>query len=139
MYANAKAFPLINNNPYSFYHQARGLRQGCPLSPLLFCLYANLLLFPLSALLRTHPQASLHAFMDDILLRSPDPQVLAHARHFLHTDGRSLGLDLNLTKTNLHFICPSSLLPRRLHSQQTSHLSLSHHPRPQATHTLVFS
>ena len=107
MYATAQEFPLVHNHPYSSFRLTRGLRQGCPLSPLLFSLYANLLLSPLSAVFASVPHSSIHAFMDDILLRSPDPQTLATALHFLHHEGRALGLDLNLLKTKLHFLSPT--------------------------------
>ena len=37
--------PLINGRPTNFFHASRGLRQGCPLSPLLYVIQASVLSF----------------------------------------------------------------------------------------------
>eukprot|EP00992_Anisonema_acinus_P002066 TRINITY_DN10582_c0_g1_i8.p1 TRINITY_DN10582_c0_g1~~TRINITY_DN10582_c0_g1_i8.p1 ORF type:complete len:316 (-),score=7.31 TRINITY_DN10582_c0_g1_i8:199-1146(-) len=71
LYASPLNYPLINGHRFHSYHQLRGLRQGCPLSPLLFNIYLNPLLFHIQTLISPHPDSFLHAFADDLLLSSP--------------------------------------------------------------------
>ena len=113
-YAAARDFPLIRNNTYSSLHPARGLRQGCPLSPLLFCLYLNCLLFNI-------PQRNLtiHSFIDDILLRANHPLPIYEAYTFIQTTGRLLGFDLNNAKTELHTMQNTQTPPAAPHPLQT--------------------
>jgi len=40
--------PLVNGRPTSFFKASRGLRQGCPLSPLLYAIQASMLSFQLN-------------------------------------------------------------------------------------------
>jgi hypothetical protein len=40
--------PLVNGRPIDFFQASRGLRQGCPLSPLLYAIQASVLSFQLS-------------------------------------------------------------------------------------------
>ena len=37
--------PLVNGRPTSFFKASRGLRQGCPLCPLLYTIQASMLSF----------------------------------------------------------------------------------------------
>ena len=47
LYDHATDQPLINGSTTEGHPQLRGVRQGCPLSPLLFILYLNLMFFHL--------------------------------------------------------------------------------------------
>ena len=40
--------PLVNGRPTSFFKASRGLRQACPLSPLLYAIQASVLSFQLN-------------------------------------------------------------------------------------------
>ena len=44
--------PLVNGRPADFFQATRGLRKGCPLSPLLYVIQASVLSFQLDKSLR---------------------------------------------------------------------------------------
>ena len=71
--------PLVNGRPTGFFKATRGLRQGCPLSPLLYAIQASVLSFQLNLCQEIHMLPGLrivndarkinHAqFADDTLL-----------------------------------------------------------------------
>jgi exonuclease III len=71
--------PLINGRPAKFFQASRGLRQGCPLSPMLYVLQASVLSFQLQSALQsralpgirvvpTVKEVSHTQFADDTLL-----------------------------------------------------------------------
>ena len=57
--------------------------------------------------------ASLHTFIDDILFRSPNPEDIEEVFTLFDTEGRALGMDMNVVKTQLHAmgLAPSPLPP----------------------------
>ena len=47
LYRAPRDFPVVSGHSHSSHLQTRGVRQGCPTSPMLFCLYLNVYLFAL--------------------------------------------------------------------------------------------
>ena len=83
----------MNGRTLGYYPLTRELRQGCPLSPLLFNLYLGLVLFSLPPHLGTP-----FSFIDDILFRLSRQQDVVDIFNFFDGDVRLLGLDMNPTK-----------------------------------------
>ena len=74
------------------------------MSPILFCLYLNVLLsaLPSHVTAPPSPHESGHAFVDDLLYRSEDGDRIQPILNFSDTVAREWGLDLNLSKTEIH-------------------------------------
>ena len=74
------------------------------MSPILFCLYLNVLLFalPSHVMASPSPHKSGHAFIDNLLYRSEDGDRIQQILNFFDTVARGWGLDLNLSKTEIH-------------------------------------
>ena len=65
-YEHAYEQALVEGHATAGHLQQRGVRQGCPLSPLLFIIYLNLMFFYLDTNLQWGIDRSIHAFADDI-------------------------------------------------------------------------
>ena len=74
------------------------------MSPILFVLYVNVLLFAIPHHLQTPTtqHKSSHTFVDGLLYRSQSPKRIEEILSFFDTKGRAWGLDINLSKTELH-------------------------------------
>ena len=106
LYRYAEDSPLVEGHTYTSLLQTTGLRQGCPLSPLLFVLYLNVLPFALPAHAPPPPPPgsthTSHAFIDDLLFRSTCLRDIQSILEFSDTVGCQWGLDMSLDKTEVH-------------------------------------
>ena len=90
LYSCPSEYPIVNGRTLACYSLTLGLRQGCPLSPILFNLYLNLVLFSLLP----HRGTSF-SYIDDILFRLSRQQDLVHIFNYFDEDVRLLGLVMN--------------------------------------------
>ena len=104
LYRAPRDFPVVSGHTHSSHLQTRGVRQECPMSLILFGLYLNVLLFALPSHVTapSSPHESGHAFVDDLLYRSEDGDRIQQILNFFDTVAREWGLDLNLSKTEIH-------------------------------------
>ena len=70
LYIHAYEQPIVEGVPTAGHAQRRGVTQGCPLSPLLFNLYINMMFFYLDSKMEWNIERSIHAFIDEILFRA---------------------------------------------------------------------
>ena len=101
LYTHPYERPLINGQHMGEHKQIRGVRQGCPLSPLLFNLYLNIILHTLPKVCAFTESDTIHSYIDDILIRSNSPHIIQKAYTFFHTTARQLGLDMNAVTLGL--------------------------------------
>ena len=104
LYRAPRDYPVVNGHTSASNLQTRGVRQGCPLSPILFVLYVNVLLFAVPHHLSTPitQHESSHAFVDDLLYRSDSSQRIEEILSSYDSKGRAWGLNINLSTTELH-------------------------------------
>ena len=104
LYRALRDFPVVSVHTDFSHLQTRGVGQGCPMSPILFCLYLNVLLFALPSHVTAPPSShdSGHAFVDDLLHRSESGDHIQQIRNFFATVAREWGPDLHLSKTEIH-------------------------------------
>ena len=101
--------PIINGQTPVQYFQRRGVRQGCPLPPLLFIPSLNALLAHFMATPPPPPNktSTQHVFVDDILIQSEDPEYIQSTLNFFDHDARVWGLDMNISKTEVQAVVNS--------------------------------
>jgi hypothetical protein len=105
---------LVNGESSTFFHSGKGLRQGCPLSPLLFILVME----ALSLLLKKGQEEGkitgikvsriikvLHLlFIDDVLIMTNDTlQEWREIKEILKIFCSATGLMINWTKSTFHY------------------------------------
>jgi hypothetical protein len=111
---NANLAILVNGESSSFFHMGRGLRQGCPLSPLLFILAMEALSLLLkstqaedkiSGIKVSRTLKILHLlFVDDVLIMTKGtPQEWIEIKEILHNFCSATGLTINWDKSIFHF------------------------------------
>ena len=97
LYANNRCSMIVGGERLEGFTMECGIRQGCPLSPLIFAVAMDVLL------LRTHrlfPHAMVRAYADDFAVIMHDAWSHASALKNLRQDfALRSGLDLNLSKT----------------------------------------
>ena len=96
LYRAPRDFPVMLGHTHSSHLQTRGVRQGCPMSPILFCRYLNVLLFALPSHITAppSPHESGHAFVDDLLYRSEDGDRIQQILNFLRHGRQGVGCRL---------------------------------------------
>ena len=136
LYCAPRDFQVVSGHAHSSHLQTRGVRQGCPMSPILFCLYLNVLLFALlyHVMAPPSPHESGHAFVDDLLYRSEDGDRIQQILNFFDTVAREWGLDLNLSKTEIHAMATAP--PRNFHVP-LGHPPVNNQPEDGATAQLL--
>ena len=97
LYHSPKEIPLINGETHHHFTLLRGVKQGCPLSPLLFNLYINIILWALPQHVSMSHSDTTHTFIDDFLFRTTSPTTAAAVFNFFDQEGRQLGLDMPCT------------------------------------------
>ena len=97
LYQDNKCEVVIKGTRCTGFRLTRGVRQGCPLSPLLFAVASDLLLFRLERLL---PSALVRAYADDLVILVERALAQLPTLHRLFDDyARISGLRLNFRKT----------------------------------------
>jgi len=106
MYTNNTCAVRIGKKHTDFFHQSRGVRQGCSLSPTLFNIYINELAKTLEQ--STTPGIPLAdtevkclLFADDLVLLSPTKEGLQQHLDLLHKFSQMWALTVNLAKTKI--------------------------------------
>ena len=82
LYHSPKEIPLINGETHHDFTLLRGVKQGCPLSPLVFNLYIHIILWALPQHVPMLGTDTTHSFIDDFLLTTPSPTTAAARFNF---------------------------------------------------------
>ena len=101
----------FKGNLYEGFGMECGVRQGCPLSPLLFAALVDILL---RKLLKAFPTGVTRAFADDIGMVIEEWSKDLGTAHSIFSEFASMsGLDLNIPKTVLIPLWPGGWMRRR--------------------------
>ena len=105
IYKNTKCAVKSENKITQFFNFTKGVRQGCPLSPLLFNLYVNDIFqlldvyTPNPIVLSDNVEVNTLMYADDLVLISRTKQDLQRQLDSLHDYCQKWKLSINVTKT----------------------------------------
>ena len=104
LYKHNQHYLQLHHQRYPSIVPSNGVRQGCPLSPVLVALLSDVLL---QRLQREFPEAVIRAFADDTALVLPEPTEakLTHLRNILQDWARASNMEVNDKKTVFIPIC----------------------------------
>ena len=123
LYACPHDFLVVNGFALFAAHCLRGLRQGCPMSPILFNLFVDPIINHIQSLLPKHEFNDLFSFIDDIAPQTTSHATLHKVLHFLFVQGPRYGLSFNTTKSQLHALNDATNITIRI--SPTQHFSTS--------------
>lgn len=120
LYCGPTSAVTIRGSVSESFSVGRGVRQGCPLSPVLYVLAIEPLLqrlasdsqigrFPLPP---DAPPAAIFAYADDLTLVLPDEHSLNRAMTVIHLYGQASGAKLNTAKSSVMYLRNPPLSPR---------------------------
>ena len=93
---NPSTLTIFNNGTAPYYiSSVTGVKQGCPLSPLIFIMAFDLLLFHLNKIPAIH---LVRGYMDDIALISTSPEAITEAATTINLFCHATGAELNFNK-----------------------------------------
>ena len=103
LHINPQDFLRIQGFTKTSYRLNRGVRQGCPLSPLIFVLYINAVPYRLNSICEYFhtPGPAALAFVDNILVFVETQQQAEQVSQFFNGPVRGLGLEMNIAKAEI--------------------------------------
>ncbi len=113
LYRNVQCTVRVNGNKSDWFEVGAGLKQGCILSPLLFNLFINDLVYGLNrlkcGLICGNTPLSVLLYADDIVLLSDKEEHLQILLNYLSEWCTEWGLSINFNKSKvIHFRTPST-------------------------------
>lgn len=106
MYKGNKCCVKINNSRTQYFHQGRGVQQGCNLSSTLFNIFLNELATTLEqssspGLKSEGREIKCPLYADDLLILSPTEQGLHHSLTLLENHCKNWALSINMEKIKI--------------------------------------
>ena len=100
--ANVRSYPVLSEETSTFLDISRGVKQGCPLSPILFALCYDPLLHALNSI----DNNTNCAFADDLAISSPSLSSIIASMPIIDDFKAISGLGINVDKTHIITACP---------------------------------